>query len=73
MNSFERKTLDYLLKLQSEDEWQAWSKNQEPEDFLRALDIIRRAQAENEITLMELRENQEDLDLTDAQQVLSRY
>lgn len=73
MNSFERKTLDYLLKLQSEDEWQAWSKNQEPEDFLRALDIIRRAQAENEVTLMELRENQEGLDLTDAQQVLSRY
>lgn len=73
MNSFERKTLDYLLKLQSEEEWQAWSKNQEPEDFLRALDIIRRAQAENEVTLMELRENQGELDLTDAQQVLSRY
>lgn len=73
MTDFERKTIDYLLTLQSEQEWQAWADTMDREGFERILDIIRLAQAENEIALMDLREGMVMQDLSEAQQVLSRY
>lgn len=72
MNGFERKTLDYLLTLETEEEWQAWAATQDPEDFLRVLNIIRRAQSENLVALMELEENQLT-DFSQAQSLLQRF
>ena len=73
MNSFEQKTLDYLMTLQTEAEWQAWAATQDRESFDQVLSIIRRAQTENEIAILELQEAGLADDLSQAQEILRRF
>lgn len=76
MTNFEQKTLDYLLTLQTEEEWQAWADTMDREGFDYMISLIKRAHVEAQVELMQLQEELEELEPSDvsiAQEVLAKF
>ena len=75
MNEHDRQNLEFIMSLQSHEDWVNWAQNCSEEDFLYALEIVKTAQSEAEIRAMEMDEEDQDedgLDCSEAMCIIQR-
>ena len=74
MNDHDKSNLEFLMSIKNQAEWKSWAECCDEDDFVYAMELIQTALAEVEVKHMELVESlQEEVDLTDARVVLSRF
>lgn len=73
MNEHDRSNLDFLMSLKTQAQWQDWADHCDADDFVYAMELLKTAQAELIVEEIEAREQDEELDLTEATAVLSKY
>jgi len=74
MNDHDKSNLEFLMSLKNQTEWKHWAECCDEDDFAYAMELLQTAMAEIEVKHMELVESlQEEVDLTDARTVLSRF
>jgi len=73
MNSHDRSNLNFIMSL-NEQEFDSWLSFMSSEDIDYALELIRRAKAENQLEEMELAEvmYSQDDDMTEANEIINR-
>jgi hypothetical protein len=74
MNNWDKSNFEFLMSLKTQRDWNNWAARCTDDDFIYAMELIKTAQSELEVQFMESTENlEEDLDLTEARVVLSRF
>lgn len=75
MNDYDRSNLSFLLSLKTPEDWLNWADCIDADDLVYALELVQTAIAENMVEQMEWEEaaQDEDLDLTQAQAVLTKF
>ena len=73
MNSHDRSNLNFIMSM-NEQEFDSWLSFMSNEDIDYALELIRRAKAENQLEEMELAEvmYSQDDDMTEANEIINR-
>jgi hypothetical protein len=75
MNKHDRDNLSFIMSLRTPEAWEAWAATLSEDDMLYALELVKTAQAECEVKLMEMDEAEEadeDLDCTQALEIINR-
>lgn len=77
MDEFDRINLNFLMSLQTDEDWINWAKSVEWDDMVYAMELLETALAEQEVEKMELKEAIQDmdgdLDLGLARSVLAKF
>lgn len=76
MNDYDRSNLEFLLSIKTDEDWQNWADAVDADDLDYAMELIKTAQAENEVFQMELAEalqESEGMDCTLAKNVLDKF
>jgi hypothetical protein len=76
MNDWDKSNLEFLLSLKTKEDWEEWAKYCEDDDFLYAIEIVRTAQAELIVQVMQLEEEEraeQGEDFSEANAVLSKF
>lgn len=77
MNDWDKSNLQFLLSLKTKEDWEDWAKYCEQDDFLYAIEIVRTAQAELMVQVMELEEEEAEeqgkKEFAEANAVLSKF
>jgi hypothetical protein len=75
MNEYDRNNLHFILSLKDPAEWEAWAETLSEDDLRYALELIKIAQAESLVQMMELQEAmqaEDGLDCTEAMSFINR-
>jgi hypothetical protein len=74
MNKHDRDNLNFILSLDTAEQWDEWAETLSQSDLLYALDLIRQAKVESLVQLIELQESveSEELDCTQALDFINR-
>lgn len=73
MNDHDRANLEFLMSLKSEAQWRDWAECCDADDFVYAMELLKTAQAELLVEEIEAREQDQELDLSEATAVLSKF
>jgi hypothetical protein len=71
MNNFEREDLSFIMRL-NELEWQDFMEQSSVEDLAYALLLISKAQNEQEVFQMDILDQDENLDCSQALEIINR-
>jgi hypothetical protein len=75
MNEYDRNNLQFILSLKNPAEWEEWAETLSEDDLRYALELIKIAQAESLVQMMELQEAmqaEDGLDCTEAMSFINR-
>lgn len=73
MNNHDRANLEFLMSLKSEAQWRDWAECCDADDFVYALELLKTAHAELIVEELEAQEDDQELDLSEATAVLSKF
>lgn len=71
MNEYDRNNLNFILTLNSPDEWEAWAETLSEDDLRYALELVKTAQAESVVQMLELQEAMQAEDGLDCSEAMS--
>lgn len=72
MNDWDRNNLNFLVNADKRT-LEQWQETASADDFAYALELLKMAQAELELEAMSVIESEENLDCTQAREVLARF
>jgi hypothetical protein len=76
MNDYDRNNLNFILTLNNPEDWEAWAETLSEDDLRYALGLVKTAQAESLVQMLDLQEAMEnesnDLDCTQALEFINR-
>jgi hypothetical protein len=76
MNDWDKNNLEFLMSLKTPEDWDDWAKYCEPDDFLYAIELVRTAQAELLVQVMQLEEDEAEAqgkEYSEANAVLNKF
>ena len=75
MNDHDRMNLNFILTLETKEEWDTWADGLDEDDLLYALELVRTAMSEaiaQKMTIEEEIQDEEGLDCSDALEFINR-
>jgi hypothetical protein len=75
MNDRDKKNLEFIMSLKTQEEWEEWADSVDEDDLLYALVLVRTAMSEAETQKMNLEEQIQDdegLDCSEAMKIINR-
>lgn len=75
MNEYDRNNLNFILTLSTPEDWENWAESLSEDDLRYALELVKTAQAESFVQMLELQEElqaEEGLDCSEAMSFINR-
>lgn len=75
MNEYDRNNLNFILTLNTPEDWENWAESLSEDDLRYALELVKTAQAESFVQMLELQEElqaEEGLDCSEAMSFINR-
>ena len=71
MNEYDRNNLNFILTLNTQEDWENWAESLSEDDLRYALELVKTAQAESVVQMLELQEAMQAEDGLDCSEAMS--